>query len=173
MAAFTVDVSEVERFSDDMRTRALEVVGEEVAKAMSESGAFVEGQAKINARRLGAVDTGALWGSIAWAGRGSGMGRVVEIGTPLEYGAAVEFGVRPGGNAPPLAPLRRWAERKLGLSGAESMRFAVNLRFKIARKGIKAKPFLTPAFDDNLDALDAIFARAGDRAVKRLAKLGA
>ncbi len=169
---FTVDLSEVEGFLDAFDNHAMEIVAEEVAKAMVEAGMMLESEAKLNARKVGAVDTGGLWGSIAWAARGDGMGRVVEVGTPLEYGAPVEFGVRPGGRMPPFGPLRQWAERKLGMSAGQSAVFTNNLRFRIARRGISAKPFLGPAFDDNIPALEGIFARAGDRAVARLARLG-
>ena len=55
------------------------------------------------------------------------------------YSASVEFGTRPF--YAPIDPLKSWSRRNLG---DEKVGYAI--RAKIAREGIKAQPFMRPAF---------------------------
>jgi hypothetical protein len=48
------------------------------------------------------------------------------LGTPAVYGEPVEYGTKP--HFPPVAPIRHWVERKLGLSGSEAAGVASSSR---------------------------------------------
>jgi hypothetical protein len=80
----------------------------------------------------------------------------IGIDNPAQvYGAVVEYGRRPGKQPPsgPNSSLARWAQLKLGSSGAA---FAVAR--KIAKKGTKAQPYLIPAAEETVDNdIDRIF----------------
>ena len=63
------------------------------------------------------------------------------VGTPAIYGEPVELGTRP--HFPPVAPLRHWVERKLGLSGKEAKAVAFLIARAISRRGTKAQKMFT------------------------------
>lgn len=66
-----------------------------------------------------------------------------ELKSNALYSEAVEYGTRPF--YAPIQPLKDWARLKLG---DESIGYAVQK--KIAREGIKASPFMRPAYYDVL-----------------------
>jgi hypothetical protein len=51
----------------------------------------------------------------------------------------IEHGRRPGARPPPLEPIRRWVERKLGIPPEASLRVAFAIRAAIAKRGMPAK----------------------------------
>lgn len=83
------------------------------------------------------------------------------IGVGELYGAAVEFGTRP--HFPPVAPLERWAQTKLGKSGLGFV-----IARKIAREGTKAQPYAEPAFKDNIMPILRDYETAGIAILKFL-----
>lgn len=106
------------------------------------------GLVKNTARTIVPVDTGALRRSIKDNVKYSlrGIEGIIE---PMEkYGAAVEFGRKPGA-FPPIGALDRWA-RKRGLNPFLVAR-------AIARKGTKAQPFMKPAFEMTKAKITSIF----------------
>ena len=80
-----------------------------------------------------------------------------------DYASVVEFGRRAGSKPPPITPIADWvhkkgiggtysikSKRRTGKSGTqeqEDRRAAWFISKKIGKRGIKATPFLYPAFD--------------------------
>lgn len=62
-----------------------------------------------------------------------GLGVTGVVGTSLAHAIPVEVGTRP--HMPPVAPIRLWAEKKLGLSGKEATRAAWAIANKIKQRG--------------------------------------
>lgn len=55
------------------------------------------------------------------------------------YAAVIEYGRRPNRPGPPLDPIRRWVERKLGLTGPEADRAAFAIRRAIHQRGLRPR----------------------------------
>ena len=67
------------------------------------------------------------------------------VGVKLRYAIFVHEGTKP--HWAPLDPLKRWVKKKLGISEpAEVEGVARRVRFKIAREGTEAQPFLLVPF---------------------------
>jgi len=93
------------------------------------------------------VNIGALRGSISHEMRGQGVDLYGRVFSPLEYGAAVERGRRPG-RMPPIDAIQYWVERK-GIAGDEDPRqVAFLIARAIGRRGTKGA-FM---FRDGLEA---------------------
>ncbi len=131
---------------------AAPAVAREMTVAMTRATAQVQHDAQV----LVPVDTGHLRRSITtdvtpFVGR---------VGSNVPYAPVVEYGRRPGAPMPPSGALDGWARRK-GISA--SAIFAIRLR--IARRGIKARPYLVPALERNRVAINQEFDRAIERAL--------
>lgn len=116
------------------------VIREEQIRSMNRAALIVEHDAKA----LAPWYTGTLRRSIthevtATAGAVFGI-----IGTNVTYAAAVEDGRRAGAPMPPKGALIDWMRSK-GID--ESLEFVV--RRAIGARGIKAKPYLRPAYEQN------------------------
>ena len=84
------------------------------------------------------------------------------------YAPTMELGRRPGKPGPPLAPIKAWAMRKLGLSGKELDRAAFLIRRKIHVKGTAPRHFFKRAREDaSLLAKATALVLAGVRAFKK------
>jgi HK97 gp10 family phage protein len=126
---------EIEVKGLDEAVRMLDALPETVKTQAAAALATAAYETEAEAKRLAAVDTGAMRsairarqvGSFAW-----------EVRSPRP-GVYVEFGTRP--HFPPLAPIRAWARRH----GIEKAAFAIAR--KIARVGTRAQPFMRPALD--------------------------
>jgi hypothetical protein len=62
-----------------------------------------------------------------------GLGVTGIVGTSLAHAIPVELGTRP--HMPPVAPIKLWAEKKLGLTGREAQRAAWAIAMTIKRRG--------------------------------------
>jgi len=168
-----IDVSELTRFSAKFGARGKAIAGEEVARSMDLAGALIKRSAALNAP-VGV--SGILRRSIGWSGTGSGFGRSVAVGTPIEYAIPIELGVRPGRHPGlsrrGLEAVTLWFRRKAGMDDKRARTAAGAFSNRLRRKGHEKRPFLTPAFDDNLSAIGAIFNKGSERAIKRMAQLG-
>ncbi|MEY2668555.1 MAG: hypothetical protein RJA59_1193, partial [Pseudomonadota bacterium] len=60
-----------------------------------------------------------------------------ELRNDTPYAAVLEHGRRPMRPGPPVAPIREWAARKLGLSGPELDRVAWAVRNAIHKRGTR------------------------------------
>lgn len=65
-------------------------------------------------------------------------------GTNLKYAVYVHEGTKP--HLPPEQPIRQWVVKKLGIIGDAVPNVTAKVRWTIARKGTKGKPFLKVPF---------------------------
>jgi hypothetical protein len=124
-------------------------------------------------RRTPVGATGRLQNSIyseIQAGDGAVTG---SVGTPLDYGAVVEFGRNPG-SPPPVGPLTVWVRRKPGAGGssAKSIAYAIALRlgtqpFRTYPRGAK---MFSRAWNSRLPAITAALERLPEQVTKRLSQ---
>lgn len=151
---------------DDMDRRLSEmpaVMARELHTAMQGSLLLIE----ANARQLATNDTGRLAGSITSQITGEGLSIQGRVGPSVRYGENVEFGRRVGAKAPPVDALMGWVRRhpRPGRS-ARSQAFA--LARSISRRGIRARPFMAPAYHKNRAAISTLFQKAGAQVVAHL-----
>ena len=127
------------------------------AQGLKESAARIVAEAKIKLKDNGSIATGML--------RNSGSVRpqvdgTVDAGFYAEYAYWVEYGRKAGG-MPPVKMIQEWI-RKKHIAGnekeIESMAWAVAK--SIAANGTKAKPFLTPSYEENKSRIDDIIQKA-------------
>ena len=127
------------------------------AQGLKESAARIVADAKKALKDNGSVATGML--------RNSGSVRpqvdgTVDAGFYAEYAYWVEYGRKAGG-MPPVKMIQEWI-RKKHIAGnekeIESMAWAVAK--SIAANGTKAKPFLTPSYEENKSRIDDIIQKA-------------
>lgn len=141
------------------------IVERELRAAMTASLALIE----QDGRRGAARDTEQL-ATGPWVNEISGSGLNLEgkVGPSARYGIVVERGRRPGAKAPPVSALIGWVTRH-PFSGRGSIRSkAFVLARAIGRRGIRARPFLVPAYRTNRPAIAALFQRANAQAVAHL-----
>lgn len=63
---------------------------------------------------------------------------------PANYADSVEYG-RNAGTMPPVAPLQKWARRKLGLADKKADQVGWAIAMSIKNRGIMPSPYLQPA----------------------------
>lgn len=85
-----------------------------------------------------------------------------------EAGNPTEFGRRPGTKFPPVAALRSWVERVMGLTGNDAARVAFLVGRAIVRRGIRPKRPLARALEKNIPFIEKVFGDASNRVAKRL-----
>ena len=119
--------------------RALVAGGAAAKAAVFEHALAIQKAAKINITQQKAVDTGRLRASIKIVSFVNGYAQ--SVGTDVKYARAIEFGARP--HFPPLAPIREWCRRH-GIP--EGMAYVIAR--KISKRGLPARPFLFPAFEE-------------------------
>ena len=122
-------------------------LGLALVKAMRDSAVLIQSLAKANAP----VFRGLLRASILQSVEIEGNKIVGRVGSALAYAPVVEFG-RPTGWFPNVTELRSWARRKLG-----DARLAFVVGRAIQRRGFKAQPYLTPAFESAGPRVQMIF----------------
>ncbi len=130
----TVDVigeKEILRALQNLSTEKSKLVKGEVYA----TGIDVQREAKEKLREMGTWDIGNLANSIIVDRKEGGM--VAEVGPEAPYGPYVEFGTKP--HFPPPDALEGWAKRH-GFDSAWPICKA------IAKRGLKARPFIFPAW---------------------------
>ncbi len=144
--------------------RAPEIFRGELVPAVTEASLFAEREVKERTPTSGA---GTLRDSIgALPVTISGVSVAGGVGTSLSYAAPVELGSKP--HWAPLAPLRDWVERKLGLSGDEAEGVARAIRFKIAKEGTEAHHMFRDGFAHAEAFIRGLLAAAAARASARI-----
>jgi hypothetical protein len=98
-----------------------------------------------NVQRETPVNTGALRSSIGYEIRGTAANMQGVVGTPQHYAPYVETGTAPHWS--PLRPLREYARRKWGKSGAALEASARGLQRKIAAKGTTGAKMFEKGFN--------------------------
>ena len=81
------------------------------------------------------------------------------IVSPYPYPLVVEFGRSPGSMPPPSA-LERWVHLVLKVPTEDALGVAFVVARSIARRGIRARPFLHNAFTASLDTINRYFQAA-------------
>ncbi|SFJ83214.1 HK97-gp10 family putative phage morphogenesis protein [Thermoflavimicrobium dichotomicum] len=130
----------------------IKILNENEERALHAVGILVRGEAQTRAP----VDEGNLRDSIDYLVNDSR--KSVIIGASAAYAPYVEYGTRP--HFPPPNALKGWAKRH-GAEGAEFL-----IARSISKKGTKAQPFLTPAFEDNKQNIKKLIARELGRRLK-------
>lgn len=144
----------------------------ELHRAMDSSLLLIELQARQNA----AFDTGRLAGSITHRITGTGLNLEGRVGPSARYGVVVEFGRRAGARMPPVDALIPWVRRHMGTGiprrGARRQQALRARAFLVARaigrRGIRARPFLRPAYQSNRAQIRQIFAGVSVRMIAHL-----
>ena len=134
------------------------------AQGLKESAARIVAVAKTHLKDNGSVATGML--------RNSGSVRpqvdgTVDAGFYAEYAYWVEYGRKAGG-MPPVKLIKEWVRKKHITSNEkeiESIAFAIAKN--IAANGTKAKPFLTPSYEENKSRIDEIMEKAINEVTER------
>lgn len=85
------------------------------------------------------------------------------VGASAPHAAYVHEGRRPG-KRPPIAALKPWVERKLGLAGQDAERVAFLTARAIGRRGLRGTPFLREPAERLAPTLPRRLARAAERA---------
>lgn len=132
-----------------------------LTRAMVVSTQKIKGAIQQNITNKGITNTGTLAGSVTVIEATDSRG-IVGVGE--RYGGAVEFGRKPG-KMPPVAPIERWAQTKLGTPGLGFL-----IARKIGRKGTDPQPFVEPAFEENKEFVQRQFEDVANRIVLDLAR---
>ena len=86
------------------------------------------------------------------------------IGTPAIYGESLEYGTKP--HFPPVAPIRFWVERKLGLMGKEAQSAAFCIARAISKRGTKGAHMFEKGFEMNEARVISILERIPEDIVR-------
>jgi hypothetical protein len=148
--------------------QAPEIAREEMERSVEEALLLLERELKENTP-VGAH--GLLRGSITHQLRGAslsdGIGVAGTVGSSLNYALPVELGTKP--HFPPLAPLRDWVEKKLGVDPSRSEHVAYLIARKIAKRGTKGARMAGKTLDAQAGQVNQIIAGALPRILARLA----
>jgi HK97 gp10 family phage protein len=150
--ALTIQIVGADKLSASLG-KAASSVNPELKGALTKSLLLIESDARRNAVR----DTGRLQNSITHSISGNGLEG--KVGPSVAYGLYVEMGRRPG-KPPPIAAVAAWAQRH-GINPFLVAR-------AIGRKGIKARPFLVPAFEKNKGRIEQAFAAVGAKVLSQV-----
>lgn len=155
MSGITVQIIGLERLQASIAAGP-STLAAEVRTAMTAGSLLIEG----TARSLAPKDTGRLAGSITHAITGGGANLTSTIGPSVAYGLYAEKGRR-AGKMPPIAAIAPWARRH----GIDPFVLARS----IARKGTKGRPYMLPAFNQNVSRVVSLFEKVGAVVVRRMA----
>ncbi len=147
--------------------QAPRIAHEELEAGLEESLALLERETK-EATPTGAH--GLLRGSVTHALMGEaiadGRGVAGKVYSPLNYALPVELGTKP--HFPPIAPLRDWVEKKLGVPEHESASVAFLIARKIAAKGTKGAKMFTRTLSRQAGQINGILRKRVARIAARL-----
>lgn len=156
---FNIEVKGLEEFNRDLKRFPPEAKTE-FQKAMVSSTTKIKNDIQANITSKGISNTGQLRRSVNVIKASFDKG-IVGVGE--KYGLFVEGGTRP--HFPPVAPLERWAQTKLGQSGLGFV-----IARKIAQRGTKAQPFVEPAYKQDINFVVKQFDYAILKLVRSLGK---
>lgn len=152
----TIDVQGAEQLAAGLKTAAEKTLPIETRQVLTHSLLLVEADARRGVKR----DTGRLQNSITHDISGTGANLRGVVGPSVRYGLYVERGRRPG-RPPPVAALAGWARRH-GVNPYVVAR-------AIGRRGIRAAPFLMPAYERNRARIVDAFGKIGLKVVETAA----
>ena len=131
---------------------------------LKDSAARIVAGAKTRLKDNGSVATGML--------RNSGSVRpqvdgTVDAGFYADYAYWVEYGRKAGG-MPPVKLIAEWVrKRHISSDESEIESIAFAIARNIAANGTKAKPFLTPSYEENKSRIDGIMQKAINQVTER------
>lgn len=150
--SLTIQIVGADRLASTLGKAASDV-SPELKGAMTTSLLLIESDARRGVKR----DTGRLQNSITHSISGNGLEG--KVGPSVAYGLYVEMGRRPG-KMPPISAVEGWARRH-GINPFLVAR-------AIGRKGIKAQPFLIPAFEKNQRRIVDLFGAVGAKVLSQV-----
>lgn len=162
MNAIVIDVPGLEQLAA-LWAAAPNEVRAEMETAMIEADALAEREITEITPRAAGLLAGSI-GSEVQSFEDSVIG---VVGTSAAYAVPVELGTRP--HFPPIEPLVDWVRVKLGVGEKEARGVAFLVARKISRTGTKGAHMFERALSSVEPGIAAIFHRALDRIVKRLA----
>ena len=154
-AAFRKFKMNKRQFRDRVLTKA--------SDGLKDSAARIVAEAKIKLKDNGSIATGML--------RNSGSVRpqvdgTVDAGFYADYAYWVEYGRKAGG-MPPVKLIAEWVrKRHISSDESEIESIAFAIARNIAANGTKAKPFLTPSYEENKSRIDEIMQKAINQVVE-------
>ena len=154
-AAFRKFKMNKRQFRDRVLTKA--------SDGLKYSAARIVAVAKTRLRDNGSVATGML--------RNSGSVRpqvdgTVDAGFYADYAYWVEYGRKAGG-MPPVKLIAEWVrKRHISSDESEIESIAFAIARNIAANGTKAKPFLTPSYEENKSRIDEIMQKAINQVIE-------
>ncbi len=111
----------------------------------------------------GSVATGMLRNSGSVRPQADGT---VDAGFYADYAQWVEYGRKAGG-MPPVKLIAEWVrKRHISSDESEIESIAFAIARNIAANGTKAKPFLTPSYEENKSRIDEIMQKAINQVVE-------
>ena len=131
---------------------------------LRDSAARIVAEAKIKLKDNGSIATGMLRNSGSLRPQVDGT---VDAGFYADYAYWVEYGRKAGG-MPPVKLIAEWVRKRhitSDESEIESIAFAIARN--IAANGTKAKPFLTPSYEENKSRIDEIMQKAINEVTER------
>ncbi|MDA8107566.1 MAG: hypothetical protein M0015_02925 [Betaproteobacteria bacterium] len=144
--------------------QAPDIARAELAAAMTEADSLLEREVK----EATPTAHGLLRGSIFGVEEVSATQVLGVVGTAMQHAIPVELGSKP--HFPPIEPLIDWVRVKLGITGdKEAKGVAFAIARTIASRGTLGVGMFHRTFARLQPQLNAIFARARDRIVARLA----
>ncbi|MDD5092773.1 MAG: hypothetical protein PHV74_00105 [Dehalococcoidia bacterium] len=139
------------------------LIGPPVRKAMQDASILMEGEAKKEIKRVGAVDTGRFMGSVTHSVAPDVVPLWARVGTSVEYAPDIEYGQNP--HTVPLAELKPWARRK----GISENRVGA-IQQSIREVGTKPRYPFRNTFRKNIDDVKQIFKKVLDDIENRFGK---
>lgn len=145
---------------------AADYTQKQLLDGMSEAVALLEREAKD---AMPAV-SGLTRGSITSDTFSTPAGVLGVVGSASIAAAAVELGTRP--HMPPVAPIARWVQEKLGVPADRAHGVAFAVARKISRVGTKAQRPFERTLRRQMGALTRIFEQRAQNVADHLAALG-
>jgi len=159
-AAFQQFKRNKKQFTREVLNKAARGLNEAAARIVAEAKRKIKENSSITKRGIivkGSIATGMLRNSGSVRPQADGT---VDAGFYADYAYWVEYGRKAGG-MPPVKLIKEWVRKKHITSDEkeiDSMAFAIAKN--IAANGTKAKPFLTPSYEENKARIDEIMQRA-------------
>ena len=141
-----------------------QVATQENRKAMGKAVAIVTKAGKENvAVGVSGEARAKIHGEIREDGPGAVLG---VVGGYSDHSLVLEKGA--DAHWPNLAGLALWVKRKLQVANDRVQSVTYLVARKISKRGLRAQPYLEPAFEDNQDKITKIFEQALANIVRRL-----
>ena len=117
------------------------------------------------------VNFGQLRASFGKEVHGTPFDMIGIVGTSLIYGLPVEMGRKPG-KMPPIAPIKLWVTRKLGLKGKAADQAAYAVAWSIGQKGTKGAFMVEQAYQQAISGpeIEKIWADELEKFLEELAR---